>query len=797
MIKGQLFVLNVFEKITKISIYILVFLMPIFFLSWTSDALDFNKQALFVLLVFISLFAWMIKTVFVRTFTINKSKVNIAIGILLLVYLASMIFSVSMYGSFWGWPEITSESLLSIIGFVMLYFLVSNCFSEKEIFTSCTLLTCSAGLALIYGILQMIGLNIIPFSFAKNTVFNTIGSVGSLGFFAATLLPLFIVISIIAKKWWKALFLVNIVLTFIVLLLINYNLMWLMVLAGSVLIVAFWIIKRNVFDGRWMFLPIFFIIVSLFFVIFSPQVKWLPQNFLEISVSKKANVAIDVKALQSSPILGSGPGTFSYDFSKYRDKNFNENSFWNLHFNLGASKVLTSLATVGMLGFLALLSVMFLPIFYGVKYLIFNTLNFDMPILKSLKTVSPNVTEDFKRSKSKVTMQKTSLIVAVLIVLIVETFGFFLYNSNVVMDFVYFFSIGCLMALISKDNKTYILKPSSLLTLAVTFIFTLVFIFGLGFLMLEGQRYLAEINYYRALSAFNNGQKDNAIKYVKIAASNNANLDLYFRQLASFSLSKLQDELFSPQGNISEEEKKKNITALVSDSINASNIAVNIGPKNVDNWSMKGYVCQNLAGFITDAVECAIKSYDEAIILDPFNVYLLVQEGNVYLAEAANLPQDQLQNKNRLLSQAQDKFNKAIDLKKDYSLAYFQKALASRLQQNVAEEANALDNAEKYSPNDAGLALQIGLVYYQDKNWQKAQAEFQRALSILPNYTNALYYLGLTYDQQGQKDNAIHVFSKVLHSNPNNKNIQKILDNLKNNKVPLDGLTQQSATINK
>ena len=37
---------NIFEKITKYSIYLLVFLLPLLFLPWTFDYLDFNKQAL-------------------------------------------------------------------------------------------------------------------------------------------------------------------------------------------------------------------------------------------------------------------------------------------------------------------------------------------------------------------------------------------------------------------------------------------------------------------------------------------------------------------------------------------------------------------------------------------------------------------------------------------------------------------------------------------------------------------------------------------------------------------------------
>ena len=85
-------------------------------------------------------------------------------------------------------------------------------------------------------------------------------------------------------------------------------------------------------------------------------------------------------------------------------------------------------------------------------------------------------------------------------------------------------------------------------------------------------------------------------------------------------------------------------------------------------------------------------------------------------------------------------------------------------QQDKKAEINSLRNASIYSPNDAGMALQIGLTHYQEQNFQDAQSEFQRALIIMPNYSDALYYLGLTYDQQGQKNNAIVEFEKLVRT---------------------------------
>ena len=412
---------------------------------------------------------------------------------------------------------------------------------------------------------------------------------------------------------------------------------------------------------------------------------------------------------------------------------------------------------------------MFLPIFYGIKFLIYY------------KTKEKDV-------------EKTLLISAILSILSVQTVGYFLYNSNMSLDFIYFFSIAAMSSLVSVDNKSYILKSSSLLNLAITFIFTAIFIFGLGFLMLSGQRYFANLNYQKASIALANNKKDDAINYLKIAASNNSELDFYFSQLSIYSLLKLQEEVSNFKGDITKDDDAKVIRNLVLDSVNAATIATNLNPKSSNNWSNKAYVCQNLVGLVGDAVNCAIGSYDKAIELNPNNPSLLLNQGGVYLAQALGLPEDKSQEKNDLLEKAKEKFDKAIEIKENYATAYLQKALIARAQKNKDSQIVELKNASKYSEGDAEMALQIGLVYYQDKDWKNAEAEFQRSLSIVPNYANGLYYLGLTYDNQDKKENAISTFSKLLESNKDNEQLKKILDNLKSGKSALDGLVGQLLT---
>ena len=163
------------EKVSKISIYLLAFLLLILFLPWTANVLDFNKQALLIVLVFASLFAWMLKILILGKANFNLSVVHIPIAVLFLVYTASTIFSSWRYGSFWGWPQVNSESLLSLLGLSLLYFLIVNIFEKKEIFYLMISLVISGSLAILYGLLQLFGKFLIPISFTRAVSFNSIG----------------------------------------------------------------------------------------------------------------------------------------------------------------------------------------------------------------------------------------------------------------------------------------------------------------------------------------------------------------------------------------------------------------------------------------------------------------------------------------------------------------------------------------------------------------------------------------------------------------------------------------------
>jgi tetratricopeptide (TPR) repeat protein len=625
----------------KCSIYLAIFLVPLFFLPWTSDILDFNKQLVLSLLVTVAFIFWIIKTLISGKFEFNKSKTHIFVGVFFLIYVLSTAFSTYKYGSFWGWPQITSESLLSLMAVISLYFIVSNIFSKKEVFISVIVLTCSALVAEIVGLLQLAGIYILFSETTKSLSFNTIGSVGALGFFAVVLIPVSMLLVMVSRKWWRFLFAAQLVVSLILFSFINYSIIWWSVIIASALVMIFGAIKRDVIESRWMVLPMFFLAVSVFFMLLGGQIGWMKQKTNEVFLSQQTSLRISFQAIKENPILGSGPGTFVYNFSKFKDASLSQSSLWAITFNEATSEVLNKLATIGILGMLAFLAL-----------IIFT-------ILRIAKILIKDKEED-----------SDLLLLGLSLGFVTLCFIYFLYCSNLVLDLLFYLLLAGIVVIISKERKAYELKSSSLATLGITFAFTLILIFGLGIVILNGQRYVAELNYHQALVKWSEGNIDEATKKLEAAASLNSSSDLYFRQLSQVYLSQLlknaQDLTSTPT-----QEESTLMQNLVANSVNAAKISTDLNPNSTSNWSARGYVYQNLFGILDDAGTWALNSYDQALKLDPNSPYFYFQEGNVNYILAVRTETTDRSKKIEYLNKAKEMLEKSINLNTNYSNALY------------------------------------------------------------------------------------------------------------------------------
>src|SRR3989344_5872762 len=135
---------NIFNKIIAVSINLLVFLIPLFFL------------------VLISLFAWLAKMVLAdQEVRFKRTPLDVFVIGFLLVAVLSAVFSVDKESSIFGFYGRFSDGLIGLLSLGVLYLLITN--NVKEIngilktFSWSVFFVILTGYLAIFGILAKIG----------------------------------------------------------------------------------------------------------------------------------------------------------------------------------------------------------------------------------------------------------------------------------------------------------------------------------------------------------------------------------------------------------------------------------------------------------------------------------------------------------------------------------------------------------------------------------------------------------------------------------------------------------------
>ena len=778
-----------FLKVAKTSVYILIFLLPIFFLPLTSNILDFNKQALLLFLVFVSLICWLGSCLISNRLEVNISFLNLPVLALLLIAGISTIFSLSRYGSFWGWPLAVSPSFISLLGFVILYFLIANLFKKDEIPFLFLTLFLSGFLAALYFIFQLFGKFILPFDFAQTSSFNTIGTVNSLALYFSLLLILLLPLLFFVSRFLRIILGIIGAVLLVSLFLINFKTAWLIFLTGMVVLFVFGVVNlRRTGRSGFITLTMALLVIASLLLFFRFPLPGVPQIPAELSPSQSASFNVLKHLSVKSMILGSGQGTFIYDWSRYKSADINQSIFWSVRFGQAASEILDRLITTGILGILA---------FFFLVFIFFRqVLEF---LLKKMEG---------RFSKEGKTLSRQEILNWFLTWGILASFTglvavFFLYPINLSIFFLFWLLIGCLALLekgrrkTGKENKfsfspfantrVFDFSVSSIGALSFSLFFILILVLGIGLFILYGQKYAAEARYYQGLRAWQKGNTSQSINYIARAANLNPKIDIYWRNLSQIYLVGLNEVLSG--ADLSQEEKSNQAQAIIASSINSATQATVAGPNDVANWSSRGFVYRNMLGILGGADEWAIKSYQKAAELEPNNPDIFTEMGRVYLAESDILAQQEKEKESsENLKLAQENFEKAIKLKSDYAPAHFQIAMIHVREGKIQDAISKLEETQQVAPSDTGLAFQLGVLYYNVNQFDNARVQFERAVLLDPNYSNARYFLGLVYDRQGNENGAIEQFEKVAQLNPDNQDIQKILANLRAGKPALEGV---------
>ncbi|MCL5277248.1 MAG: tetratricopeptide repeat protein [Deltaproteobacteria bacterium] len=183
----------------------------------------------------------------------------------------------------------------------------------------------------------------------------------------------------------------------------------------------------------------------------------------------------------------------------------------------------------------------------------------------------------------------------------------------------------------------------------------------------------------------------------------------------------------------------------------------------------------------------AIKSYDTAISLLPYNAEVQYKLARAYIAgrmftdAAASLAaaiklspgnalyHDALGNVYRNMGNIQsaiDEYTRALGADSTMADAYYWRGMMNIAGRNDLAAVNDLKNAIKYAPNNPDYMLAIANYYYDNKETFSAIAYLEDALKIAPKNPKLHYRLGVAYNYIGKIEEAKGEFATSLSLSP-------------------------------
>lgn len=749
--------INKIDKLTALIIKGVIFLLPLFFLPWTREYFEFNKQFFLWLAMDLALFLWLIKQAFEGKAKIKNNPLNLPIIIFLSLSFISGVFSLDIFSSFFGSYGNFSNAWLGLLSLVIFYFLLINtglAGSAEKIFVLFKLLFYSAFFAAVISLLSMSGarqlLTADPLNILASPSFNPAGgSLLSLAIFLAVLAVAAggFLFSGTLKKFDRLVFSLFLILFLIVLILINFSLSWIILIIGACLLFTARFLEVG-FNFKkilnyYLLIPLILMLVAIFWLVSSnidpAKIVFSRSLPREAILDYKTSFLITKKAIFANPVLGSGPATFSYDFSLYRPSAFNQNDYWQIRFDKSFSQFLEILATLGLPSwlsyFLIISLIIYINIILFVKY--------------------------FKKHQPVLTSSAYSLISALFTAFILLVISQLFFYVNTVLNFSFWFLAALAMAFWQNYNQA--LFKEKIIDLSKTVLFFRVWLLSLFFLAAAGFMLAGfKIKFFAAdLAAASSSNREAGLLTAVKLNPYRANYNI---SLAEFYLNRVRLEAAKPKGK----ENNNFIQSNISQSIKAGRLAAAAAPNSVKAQETLGMIYRDIVPLTSGAEIWAEQFFKNSLSFEPTNPVLAAELAKIYL------------NNNNTVK-AEEYFIKALELKSDYYEAKFglAKVYLKDKKDNLALKLlNEL--AEKVI--DQEVFYELGRFYYNNNEIDKAIERFKLALSLAPKHSNSLYSLGIAYEAKGNTKTALKYYNQVLELNPDNDEIKKKTEILNNYK---------------
>ncbi|MFA6429497.1 MAG: hypothetical protein WCV84_03285 [Patescibacteria group bacterium] len=761
-----------FSFLLDACIYGIIFFVPLAFATSILDALEISKQTVLFSLVLLAVTAWIGKMLAERHLSFSKSWLHTAVMLFGAGYFVVALFSEERYASLIGTAGQTSWSFLTIASCILLYLVIVNRVrSLAQVYNMVLAFLASSFVAACFGLLQMAGWHLFSSPVAKELAFTTAGSTYGLAIFLTVPLVMSAVLLMhgcrdnvcllgsdgIKGMGSRLIVWLTAITSFLVLLFTDMRAAWgilFVCLLGS-LALGYFRTRRIGKPVHLAFMGALLLIAGIFLFAKFPWKATLPS---EITPSFRASWHIAQRVLEQHPLLGSGPGTWLYDYALHRDPLVNQSPFWAVRFDRGYSTAITSLATLGILGFGLWLALLI------------------SALVKSWAHVLRERDDDTWYAFVTVLL---GWMAAVLIA--------FVYNVSFVHQLAFWFPLALLGAL--SATKGFVVDttkaPSWQTFLAIGF--TLMAITTISGWWLMGQRIVAEQAYTQAVR-FVGAEKysTQARTLLEKARSLNPFVETYVRALSQAHLGQAM-AIVSGQPT---QEQAREVRVLVGKSIDYGKLATEQWPMSPEVWANLGSVYQSVSGFADDADQFALKNYEEAHRREPQNPVYMTEIGKLYFqrAEADRIQTGVKDEKVRTAAKERVKENldaaarwlrAAINLKSDFLPARYFMGVVFERQGRLMESVKELELILQQNTQDTNIAFELAILYFRSGNRERGIALMERVVRADAANANAKWYLSSMYEAIGRRTDALELVEQLAQKYPTNAAIATRLNDLK------------------
>jgi tetratricopeptide (TPR) repeat protein len=770
----------------KILLFILVGLLPVWFIP-SSINIEMGREVTLGILIFLGAICWLLAVLGTGEIRYHRSLLLFAAFLLLFAAGTSVIFSPVPFVSLF-FADALAERFLTLLLGVVLFLLTSNLLrTEGDVMLSSGILLAAGTAAGIITLLRFAaGVSVWGrfFSFAAPVEFNVIGTINGLAVFFSVLLVMAVALVAAnrplpegkAARWIRPLAFLAIIVFLGNLLFINFRMAWIILLGSSIFLFGLMFKEgaaspRRMDSRQWMTVMILALAVAM--VMFQVQpFKGLGAP-TEISPNLGATWSVAKAVFKEGPrqlLFGTGPGTFSLVWSQWRDPSINQSVFWGIRFHQGFSWVSTLLSTTGFFGFAAFLFYLGVGLFLFIRRVLTSSVG-ENPLVKSFLAGS------------------AALGIAA-----------FLYPANLSLLLLLFFSFGALAFLLRAEGARWwelgehavrFEMPWAVFLSSLTAVFLIsLAVAGVYF---EANRLRASLLQQKGIAELNRGDLDASISSFERASGLEDGNFRNYQMLVQARIEKIRELIRRAAGG---ENVQQDFQSAVSLAIRDSEKTVELHPRESTLWRLQGTLYELIIPFIQGSERFAFSAYDRAAEFDPLNPSIFVEKGRAGLvfADRIQFVQNQVKAEDRegfereraaAIEDAEAALKKAVEVKPDLAAAHFLLAQAALRRGSITSAIQNAENAKLAAPFDTGVGFQLGLLYYQQNEFGRAREEFERVVSLNPNYSNARYFLGLIYDRGGEKERAIGEFEKIRQLNADNQEVEKILDNLRSGKSAL------------